>query len=45
MVMDLDPDSDQVTDIFLVTNPDKLTRVRLEDGPTEADGAEPADGA
>ncbi|WP_103887448.1 RNA polymerase sigma factor SigJ [Actinacidiphila yanglinensis] len=32
MVMDLDPDSDQVTDIFLVTNPDKLARVRLEDG-------------
>jgi RNA polymerase sigma-70 factor (ECF subfamily) len=27
MVMDLDPDSDHVTDIFLVTNPDKLSHV------------------
>ncbi|MDX6356336.1 MAG: hypothetical protein QOF98_3239 [Streptomyces sp.] len=30
MVMDLDPDSDHVTDIFLVTNPDKLSHVADE---------------
>jgi RNA polymerase sigma-70 factor (ECF subfamily) len=31
MVMDLSPDNDAVTDIYLVTNPDKLSRVKLED--------------
>jgi RNA polymerase sigma factor (sigma-70 family) len=31
MVMDLSPKNDQVTDIYLVTNPDKLSRVRLDD--------------
>ena len=31
MVMDLDPDTDRVTDIFLVTNPDKLAAVRREE--------------
>ncbi|HEY5836116.1 RNA polymerase sigma factor SigJ [Streptomyces sp.] len=31
MVMDLNPSSDHVTDIYLVTNPDKLSRVRLDD--------------
>jgi hypothetical protein len=31
MVMDLNPGNDQVTDIFLVTNPDKLAGVRMED--------------
>ena len=31
MVMDLSPENDAVTDIYLVTNPDKLSRVRLED--------------
>jgi RNA polymerase sigma-70 factor (ECF subfamily) len=31
MVMELNPKSDQVTDIYLVTNPDKLSRVRLDD--------------
>jgi RNA polymerase sigma factor (sigma-70 family) len=38
MVMDLDPDSDQVTDIFLVTNPDKLSGVRRDDREERADG-------
>ncbi|WP_225849656.1 RNA polymerase sigma factor SigJ [Streptomyces sp. HPF1205] len=31
MVMDLSPENDAVTDIYLVTNPDKLSRVRLEE--------------
>jgi RNA polymerase sigma factor (sigma-70 family) len=41
MVMDLSPDNDAVTGIYLVTNPDKLSRVRLEDeaGPDAADPA------
>jgi RNA polymerase sigma-70 factor (ECF subfamily) len=30
MVMDLTPEGDQVSDIYLVTNPEKLTRVRQE---------------
>ena len=41
MVMDLDPDSDQVTDIFLVTNPDKLTGVAPQDpAPGRGDGSD-----
>ncbi|WP_317452737.1 RNA polymerase sigma factor SigJ [Streptomyces sp. CBMA29] len=31
MVMDLNPSNDQITDIYLVTNPDKLSRVRLDE--------------
>ncbi|MFI7387214.1 RNA polymerase sigma factor SigJ [Streptomyces sp. NPDC049813] len=31
MVMDLAPDGDHVADIYLVTNPEKLTRVRQEE--------------
>jgi RNA polymerase sigma factor (sigma-70 family) len=31
MVMDLNPQNDQITDIYLVTNPDKLSRVRLDE--------------
>lgn len=30
MVVDLSPDNDHVTDVYLVTNPDKLQGVRLE---------------
>ena len=53
MVMDLDPDTDQVTDIFLVTNPDKLSAVRREeearrdgdDGGGRRGGPSPATGA
>ncbi|MEV6011066.1 RNA polymerase sigma factor SigJ [Streptomyces sp. NPDC051976] len=37
MVMDLNPQNDQVTDIYLVTNPDKLSRVRLEEDDQPAD--------
>lgn len=28
MVMDLTPDGEQVSDVYLVTNPDKLSGVR-----------------
>jgi hypothetical protein len=28
MVMDLTPDGEQISDVFIVTNPDKLTHVR-----------------
>jgi RNA polymerase sigma factor (sigma-70 family) len=48
MVMDLDPDSDRVTDIYLVTNPDKLSHVRLADvaGPEqEPEAADPGQDA
>ena len=53
MVMDLDPDTEQVTDIFLVTNPDKLSAVRREeearrdgdDGGGRRGGPSPATGA
>jgi RNA polymerase sigma-70 factor (ECF subfamily) len=38
MVVDLDADSDKVTDIYLVTNPDKLSGV----GPAEHEGDGPA---
>ena len=37
MVIDLNPSNDAVTDIFLVTNPDKLSRVRLEEEGTEGE--------
>jgi RNA polymerase sigma-70 factor (ECF subfamily) len=38
MVMDLSPRNDQVTGIYLVTNPDKLSRVRLDaEGEVAAD--------
>jgi RNA polymerase sigma-70 factor (ECF subfamily) len=42
MVMDLSPDNDRVTDIFLVTNPDKLSGVRPDRG---AGAAEDGGGA
>ena len=37
MVVDLDADNDHVTDIYLVTNPDKLQNVRQEQGGTGND--------
>jgi RNA polymerase sigma-70 factor (ECF subfamily) len=43
MVMDLNPGNDQVTDIFLVTNPDKLSGVRLEEMDDDADVDDDAD--
>ncbi|MER5180027.1 RNA polymerase sigma factor SigJ [Streptomyces sp. NPDC002896] len=36
MVMDLTPEGDQVSDVYLVTNPDKLSRV-----PKQREGGEP----
>jgi RNA polymerase sigma-70 factor (ECF subfamily) len=42
MVMDLSPENDHVTDIYLVTNPDKLARVRKEE---DGDAAATADGS
>jgi RNA polymerase sigma factor (sigma-70 family) len=45
MVMDLNPANDQVTGIYLVTNPDKLSGVRLDaEGEVEAYAADPLDG-
>ncbi|MFC9078290.1 RNA polymerase sigma factor SigJ [Streptomyces sp. NPDC057062] len=32
MVMDLTPDGEQISDVFIVTNPDKLTHVRRDAG-------------
>jgi RNA polymerase sigma factor (sigma-70 family) len=40
MVMDLDEKNDQVTDIYLVTNPDKLSGVRLDDEQRQAAAGE-----
>ncbi|MEE4543785.1 RNA polymerase sigma factor SigJ [Streptomyces sp. V4-01] len=45
MVVDLSPDNDRVTDIFLVTNPDKLSGVRLDDAAAPPDGASAPDEA
>ncbi|WP_225844545.1 RNA polymerase sigma factor SigJ [Streptomyces sp. HPF1205] len=44
MVMDLNPGNDQVTHIFLVTNPDKLAGVRLEDAGEDGTGETGEDG-
>lgn len=38
MVMDLTPDGEQVSDVYIVTNPEKLARVR-RDGETETGNA------
>jgi RNA polymerase sigma factor (sigma-70 family) len=43
MVMDLSPDNDAVTDIYLVTNPDKLSRVRPDDADDPGDPGEEDD--
>ena len=31
MVMDLTPEGDRVSDVYIVTNPDKLTHVRRDE--------------
>lgn len=31
MVMDLTPEGDRVSDVYIVTNPEKLTHVRREE--------------
>ncbi|MCH5671335.1 RNA polymerase sigma factor SigJ [Streptomyces gilvus] len=37
MVMDLTPDGDRVSDVYIVTNPDKLTHVRRDEKAEEAE--------
>jgi RNA polymerase sigma-70 factor (ECF subfamily) len=44
MVMDLTPDGERVSDVYIVTNPEKLTHVRLDEE-ADADGfSETAEG-
>ncbi|WP_327667762.1 RNA polymerase sigma factor SigJ [Streptomyces sp. NBC_00485] len=40
MVMDLTPEGDRVSDVYIVTNPDKLTHVHKDEDQAEVEGAE-----
>lgn len=40
MVMDLTPDGEQVSDVYIVTNPEKLARVRRADETDATDATE-----
>ncbi|MER5469907.1 RNA polymerase sigma factor SigJ [Streptomyces sp. NPDC002685] len=44
MVMDLTPDGERVSDVYIVTNPEKLTHVRRDEGTDADDLTEAADG-